>query len=849
MKISISYFVKESLMKGALFLSILLLLSLSANAQRKRKQKEAAAAADTAKTKMAAMLAAKAASSVKPYKEVIPANAKTMTSFFKVHLVNERYLFELPDSMLKRDIMIVTRLNQGPADIKVPTMGYSGDEVGQNVIQFEKIPGDKLIMRSVTFKQFSNDTTKNGLSRSLLNSNYQTIEGAFPVKAINKEGKGTVIDLTDFMNADNSIFGMTIPFVRSLFGGLAMDRSFIDHVSAFPENMEIRTVKTYFGKPGMMGQTPPVSYKFNHSIVLLPKTLMKPRLADLRVGFFSNEYVDFDKNPRGVGETRYIWRWRLEPKEEDLEKYKQGILVEPRKPIVIYIDPATPKKWVPFLKAGIEDWQVAFEKAGFKNAIMAKDAPVNDSTWSIEDARHSVLVYKPSAIANAMGPSIKDPRTGEILETHIDWYHSVMTLLQNWYVIQAGAIDSRAQKADLDDELMGQLIRFVSSHEVGHTLGLMHNFGASSTVPVEKLRDKAWVEAHGHTPSIMDYARFNYVAQPEDNISEKGIFPRIGDYDKWAIEWGYKYMPEARTVADEIPLLNQMIVKKLSSGKQYFYGSQLYPLNAGYGKMNLIDPRSQSEDLGDDAMKASYYGIKNLKRIKPNLLKWYRKPNENYAKAESMYKEIVDQYQRYMGHVVRNIGGVYVTPRTTEDKKPVFEAVSKDKQQRAMVFLQQQLFSTPEWLIDKKLYSLTSTDFSFVQGVQKKVLSTLLSPTQITQMVSIEDINPKDAYTARGMLNDLKRGIFSELSQRKPVSRTRRDLQKIYVEAVIAMLSKPVLAADNDGLSIIKAHAKALAAELKNAGSNYASGSMSRIHLTDLNERLERVLKPNPPLS
>jgi hypothetical protein len=841
----ISYFVKEALTKGALIFSIFLFLTLSAEAQRSRKQK--AAAADTAKTKMAALLAAKAASSVKPYKEVVPASAKTMTSFFKVHLVNDRYLFEIPDSMLKRDMMIVTRLNQAPADTKVPTLGYSGDEVGQNVIQFEKIPGDKLIMRSVSFKQFSNDTTKNGLSHSLMNSNYQTIEGSFPIKAFNKEGVGTVIDLTDFMNADNSIFGLALPFIRSLFGSLATDRSFIDHVTAFPQNMEVRTVKTYYGKPSMMGPMPPVSYKFNHSIVLLPKVLMKPRLADLRVGFFANDYVDFDKNPRGVGATRYIWRWRMEPKDEDLEKYKQGILVEPRKPIIIYIDPATPKKWVPYLKAGIEDWQVAFEKAGFKNAITAKDAPVTDSTWSIEDARHSVIVYKPSPVANAMGPSIKDPRTGEILETHIDWYHSVMTLLQNWYVIQAGAVDSRAQKSELDDELMGKLIRFVSSHEVGHTLGLMHNFGASSTVPVEKLRDKAWVEAHGHTPSIMDYARFNYVAQPEDNISEIGIFPRIGDYDKWAIEWGYKYMPEARTSAEEIPMLNQMILNKLASGKQYFYGSQLFPLNnEGF---NTIDPRDQSEDLGDDAMKASYYGIKNLKRIKPNLLSWYKKPNEDYTKAASMYQEIVNQYQRYMGHVVRNIGGLYVTPRTVEEAAAVYEQVSKTKQQRAMAFLQQQLFTTPEWLRDKKLYSLTSTDFSLVQAVQKRILTAMLSANEVHLMLNAESINPQKAYTLREMLTDLRSGIFSELPQRRQIDKTRRDLQKVYVEALITLLSKPGLALDNDGLSIIKAHAKTLAAELKNAGSNYAGGSMSRIHLTDLNERLERVLKPKPALS
>jgi hypothetical protein len=821
--------------------------SHNAYGQETKKNKTKVAGSDTAKVKStAAATGAKPAVTIKPYAEVVPASAKTMQSFFKVHVVNDRYLFEIPDSLLKTDILVVNRIDKSAAGYRLPygISSHPGDEIGQCVIQFERIPGDKIIMKSVLFKEFSNDTTKNGLSRSLISSNFQTIEGSFAIKAINKDSKSTVIDFTDFINVDNNVLGFSSTVVKSLspFTNMITDRSFIDNVKAFPTNIEIKTVKTYNVKPSFMGALPPVSFELNNSMVLLPKVPMKSRLADRRIGFFSNAYVDFDANPRGVATTNYIWRWRMEPKDSaDMEKYKRGELVEPKKPIIIYIDPATPKKWVPYLMAGINDWQVAFEKAGFKNAIMAKEAPLNDSTWSMEDASHSVLVYKPSAIANAMGPSIQDPRSGEILETHINWYHSVMTLLQSWYMVQAGAIDPRTHQPQLDDTLMGQLIRFVSSHEIGHTLGLMHNFGSSSTVPVENLRNKTWVEAHGHTPSIMDYARFNYVAQPEDNISEKGIFPRIGDYDKWAIEWGYKLIPDAKTAVDEKPVLNTLMVDKLASGKQYFYGSQLDPLTND--SFSNLDPRDQSEDLGDDAMLASAYGIKNLKRIVPHLMEWLKQPNENYDKAGDMYKEIVLQYQRYMGHVLKNIGGIYTTPKTTEQAGPVYEVTDKGKQQRAMAFLQQQLFATPYWLMDAKLYDLTSADFSLVADIQKKALQSLLSAQLIIRLIGEERNTPAKAYTASQMLRELKQGIFSELPAHKTVSIYRRDLQKTYVESIIALISPKSMGADNDGLSIIKAHAKLLALEFKN-DAEHCPDAITRQHLVDMYERLNNALKP-----
>jgi hypothetical protein len=331
----------------------------------------------------------------------------------------------------------------------------------------------------------------------------------------------------------------------------------VEGVRSYPINIEITAVKTYSrsatpptaggggGGGGAATQGGNMTVEINSSLVLLPKTPMQPRYFDPRVGFFAMGYTDYDLNPQGVKSISMVKRWRLEPKEEDMEKYKRGELVEPKKPIIFYIDPATPAKWVPYLIQGVNDWQVAFEKAGFKNAIIAKRAPTKqeDSSWSLDDARNSAIVYKPSSVPNASGPSISDPRSGEIMESHINWYHNVMELLRDWYFIQCSPLDPEARKMVFNDELMGQLIRFVSSHEVGHTIGLRHNHGSSSTVPVENLRNKSWVEANGHTPSIMDYARFNYVAQPEDKISQVGLFPRIGDYDKWAFAWVYKLFP------------------------------------------------------------------------------------------------------------------------------------------------------------------------------------------------------------------------------------------------------------------------------------------------------------------
>lgn len=760
--------------------------------KKKKKKKGTTEAVDKAK---ADSIAKAKKDPLQPYGKVITGKAKTMNGFFKVHNVEGKYYFEIADSLLGRDILIVNRIVKAPVDKQKRKAGYPGDHISDEVIRFEIGPDNKLFVRQISYLEHSADTL--GLYQAVLNSNVQPIVATFPLKTIRRENgtKNYVIEMTDFIRKDNEMFSFSSK-MKDNIGATSMiaEASYIDTLKAFPQNIEVRTVRTFQRKSPMgsaiekmmaayYSSTGPMTYELNSSLLLLPKEPMKPRLFDSRVGYFAVGYKDFDENPHGVKYKANITRWRLEPKDEDKEKYLRGELVEPKNPIVIYIDPATPKKWVPYLIQGVNDWQAAFEKAGFKNAIIGKEAPTDDPTWSLEDARHSAIVYKPSDIPNASGPHVHDPRSGEILETHINWYHNVMSLLYNWYIVQAGAIDPGARKPQFDDELMGELIRFVSSHEVGHTLGLRHNFGSSATVPVEKLRDKAWVEANGHTPSIMDYARFNYVTQPEDSISRTGIFPRIGMYDKWAIEWGYRWLPEFETAEAEIPHMNKWIIKKLKEDKRYTFGTE----------SDRDDPRNQNEDLGDDAMLASTYGIKNLKRVMPEIMNWTYEPNEGYEKASALYSNVVGQFYLYMGHVATNVGGIYSTPISVEqtDVKAI-EYVPKDIQKKAMAFLNKELFTTPAWLMDNKLTEKTKINtFNQIFRIQSNILKQLVSSRTLDKMTANELMNGNKAYTANDMFLDLKKSIWSDLRGGKRPDLAQRGLQKTYVNALVVMLDKP----------------------------------------------------------
>ncbi|MET0636912.1 MAG: zinc-dependent metalloprotease [Chitinophagaceae bacterium] len=788
----------------------------------------------------------------KRYEEIITKKAITKNGLFRVHQIEEQYFFEIPDSLLNRDILVVNRISRAPAGLRPQVNVYAGDEIAENVIRFEKGPFNRLFMKRMVFRDKSEDSTENGLYRAVLNSSLQPIVAAFPVKALGGDstrGITYVIDMTSFLQTENEIFHFGPEARKGLsLGGVQNDKSYVASVNAFPINVEIKSVRTYGAAAA--GSTLPTTYEVNSSIVLLPKVPMKPRFADGRVGFFARGTVDFDAEPQRVASRFYATRWRLEPRPEDREKYLRGELVEPQNPIIYYIDPATPKKWVPYLIAGVNDWQKAFEQAGFKNAIKALPAPENDSTWNIDDARHNVIVYKPSAIANASGPHVHDPRSGEIIETHINWYHNIMALVHDWYMIQAGAIDPRARKMVFDDELMGQLIRFVSSHEVGHTLGLMHNYGASSTIPVEKLRDKKYVEEYGHTPSIMDYARFNYVAQPEDNITEKGIFPRIGAYDKWAIQWGYRWLPQFDSPEAENEYLNKLVIDSLTRNKQLFYGYEI----------NATDPRSQSEDLGDDAVLASTYGIKNLKRILPKLAEWTRTPHEGYESLQSMNEQLFRQYNLYMAHVLKSIGGMYATPKSVEQTGPVFEPVPYKKQKAAMQFLDSYLFHVPDWLSNDTSFRLTgsSADLYF-SAAQNNALSRLMGSNILIGFIKTE-IRYRNAkvYTLAEFLTDLKKSIWSELYSHQAIDLNRRNLQRMYIDnAFNAFRSVSEIVGRNSGngvqfyinpdptkadvASLMRAHLTALRKDITLAIPSQTG--LAKDHLVNIIARIDKVLK------
>lgn len=691
---------------------------------------------------------------------------------FDVEYTGNEWFFYVPDSLLSREFLVTVRYASTPAN----TNQYGGELVNEQTVYFQKAPGNKLLLRSRLLVNTADSV--DAINRAIVISNTDPIIGSFKIESV--ERNRYKIKVGSFFLEDNPAIGVTQQVKRSM--GLQVllgASSFIESIKSFPMNTEIRMVKTWMSSQSnnyAAASTGKVTLGLNVSFVLLPKVPMQRRLFDPRVGYFADSFTYFSDNQQRVEPKRFITRWRLEPKDSaDMEKMKRNELVEPKKPIVFYIDPATPKQWVPYLIQGVNDWQVAFEKAGFKNAIYAKEWPENDSTMSMEDARYSCIRYLASSMENAYGPHVHDPRSGEILESHICWYHNVMALVHDWYMVQAGTLDEAAQKMKFDTELMGQLIRFVSSHEVGHTLGLRHNFGSSSTVPVDSLRSKSFLEKYGHTPSIMDYARFNYVAQPEDSIPRSGIFPRINDYDNWAIEWGYKPMFNAYDDVSDHWELEKLTSERLANNPRLWFGD---------GETNRTnDARCQTEDLGDNAMQASEYGIKNLKRIVKVLPQWTYESNDiNGKNLSSIYNQVNSQFMRYCYHVIANIGGVYYNYKTVDQPGDVYVDEPKAKQEEAVAFLEHNVLTEPKWLIaEPYMLRIMPNPQMFVERLGTKVLGSMLSSAVLDRMTA--------TYLVDEYLPRVYDYLFSEVSNNAQPSSYRKALQRYAVSRLLSIFN------------------------------------------------------------
>lgn len=766
------------------------------------------------------------------YNKVITDKAKNKSGLFMVSQVDTKYYFQIPDSLFNRYMLVVTRYLSTPEGMGT----FGGEKANEQTIYFEKGSNNTVFLRSLQYRQDVR-SADSMLAKALAGSNENPIVAAFPIKTTNPDNGNVVIDVTDVFKKDNAMFAIeSKEKTEKKLTSLADDKSFIEAIDSYPINIEVKTTKTYTSSTASSGT---ITLRLNTSIVLLPKTPMRKRFFDERVGYFANKYVLFDDDEQSAQKKFIVQRYRLEPKDKDIKKYLRGELVEPKQQIVYYIDPATPKKWRPYLIAGINDWQKAFEAAGFKNAIVGKEWPEDDKTMSLEDARYSVVRYLASETPNAYGPRISDPRSGEIMESHVGWYHNVMKLVQRWYMIQAGPLDVRARKMHLDDELMGQLIRFVSSHEIGHTIGLRHNMGASSATPVEKLRDKKWVEENGHTVSIMDYARFNYVAQPEDNISPKGIYPRIGAYDKWAVKWGYTYYPNAKDEFEEEKTLAKLTTDSLTANPKLWFG--------GEGKDE--DPRSQSEDLGDDSVKASDYGIKNLKRVVPNLIQWTYQPNDAYDNLSDMHKAVVSQYSRYLYHVLKNIGNNYVTKRTVDEKGAVvYQPIPKAKVKAAVDYVGRQLFVAPLWMYPKEIEQLIPLKTADqIADQQNQVLNMLLSSGMLYN-INLKSIQFEGSYTVPEFLDDLQQTVWVKFSGDEKQDFYRRSLQRGYVEKLGMLLLpkelEPGKAANAAQRSDVRLYGKQHLLKLKTDVAKLMNGTsgLSKDHFESILIEIDKII-------
>jgi hypothetical protein len=724
-----------------------------------------------------------------PYDRVITKDAKTTKGLFLVHQIKERYYYEIPKSELGREYLWNSQIAKTAIGV-----GYGGGQLSDHVVRWE-LKGNRVLLQEVNYSVAADP--KSPISVAVKAANNDAIIMAFPVAAFAKDG-APVIEVTRLFTSDIQEFS-----ARQHLGASAVDatRSFIEHISPFPDNIEAEVTMTYTNNAGGRGgatgggrggglgggtmRGTSATVVLHHSMVKLPEKPMMPRLFDERVGYFTTAMMDYTRDEYKALSTRYIARWRLEKKDPN------AAVSEPVKPIVYYIDAATPTKWVPWLIKGVEDWNQAFKEAGFTHAIIGKAAPTpeQDPTWSPEDVRHSVIRWLPSTTENASGPHISDPRTGEILNADIQFYHNVMVLARDWYFTQVGPLDPRAQKLPLPDELMGRLLEYVVAHEVGHTLGFQHNMKASSEYPFEKLRDKNWVHTWGHTPSIMDYSRFNYVAQPEDGIDPEDLVPRIGPYDIWATKWGYTPIQGAKTPDEEKATLHKWA--KEQDDKPYLRFSTANAAGS--------DPGDETEAVGDaDAVKATALGVKNLQRVAKMLMgatAW--KEGETYDELSELYGRMIGQWQTEMNHVTQIVGGFNSQEKVVGQEGRIFSLVPKERQEEAVKFLSDNAFMTPLWMVDEEILRRIEAVgvLDRIHTAQQSVLTNLLNSARFSRLVEQETLDGSRAYAPTEFLASVRKGVWKELdAPQVKIDAYRRGLQRSYLTLANSKLNPPITA-------------------------------------------------------